>query len=78
MQENRTLQQNVHIITKCHKVRFKINTGADVTVISSQTYGTIADKNIYLAKADRLLPRWYSTVNYRCIHRVVMQRTDED
>lgn len=38
-----------------HKIRFKIDTGADVSVMPAQTYYTITEKNTQLAKSDRRL-----------------------
>ncbi|KAK0150891.1 Gag-Pol polyprotein [Merluccius polli] len=38
-----------------HKVRFKIDTGADVSVIPAQTYYAIAESNTQLTKPDRPL-----------------------
>lgn len=38
-----------------HKVKFKIDTGADVSVIPAQTYYAIAERDTQLAESDRPL-----------------------
>lgn len=47
-----------------HKVRFKIDTGADVSVIPAKIYYAITDNNAQLAKPDRPLfgPRPHASV----------------